>query len=274
MKIFIIGASGFLGAKLAIDIKNKSTGSGIVPVSSRKYRSALLLDLRQADEFNYEDIKPFDFIIFLASISSPDACLNDYENAYKINVVGTIKFIERSLQRGARVLFFSSDNVYGESISESDIFNEDSICRPVSAYGKMKHAVEEKFKVRNNFKSLRLSYVFSGDDKYSAYIQKCSLENIVAEIYHPFYRNLVYYHDLLDTLLVLIKDWDRFLIKNINVCGEENLSRIVLAELYKKYIDKSLEYQLVTPNDSYFKARPQRINLRSKYNLSICLIIN
>ena len=100
----------------------------------------------------------------MASISAPDICAREHERAWSVNVTGTSEFISRTIERGGRVIFFSSDTVYGEC---EDPFDESALCKPAGEYAEMKHKVERRFIENPSFKSIRLSYVFSREDKFT-----------------------------------------------------------------------------------------------------------
>ncbi len=258
MTFFAIGKNSTIGKRFAQDVQHKK----ITWISSNPGEGDLALNLLEPDWFDYNVIHPDDYIVLLAAISSPDVCKNNFEMAYQINVTGTSQFIKSCLERGAKVLFMSSDTVYGDC---STIANEKSLCNPIGEYGKMKYEIEQKFADRFNFKTFRLSYVFARTDKFTSYLSQCALKSSVAEIFHPFYRNIVYIKDLIDAMLTLETDWDRFNPNVVNLCGPEPISRVDLAELYKKNIDDRLNSVQKYPGDDFFKARPQTIEVESLY---------
>jgi nucleoside-diphosphate-sugar epimerase len=118
----------------------------------------LPLRLEYADQFDYRLISAGDIILLTAAISEPDVYAREPDRARAVNVLGTSTFIERAIVRGARVVFFSTDVVYGEAPIEID---ESASCNPVGAYAASKVEVEARFFGNPAFKSLRLSYVFS-----------------------------------------------------------------------------------------------------------------
>ena len=151
----IVGASGFIGKKLLSTLRETRRVSY---TSRHGAGDSTALDLQAPEDFNYSLLNPGDTIYLLAAISSPDICRNQPELARAVNVSGTSVFIRRAIDRGAKVIFFSSDTVYG---NRSSGFDETAECDPVGDYAKMKCEVEDGFKADNNFKSVRLSYVFS-----------------------------------------------------------------------------------------------------------------
>jgi dTDP-4-dehydrorhamnose reductase len=155
-----------------------SSGKGGFPV----------LDLRQPDSFDIGRLLPGDVVCLAAAISSPDVCAREPEFARSINVVGTSRFVDRALERGARVIFLSSDTVYGE---RSQPFDESAPCVPAGAYAAMKHEVERQFIDRAGFKILRLSYVVSARDRFTRYLVSCAERGEEADIFDPFVRAVV-----------------------------------------------------------------------------------
>lgn len=252
----IIGKNGFIAKKLG-KRKNYNFTS-----SNKSEQKSLYLNLSEAEKFNYDIIDNNTNIIFLAAISSPDVCSNSYEEAYIINVKGTIYFIEEALKRRARILFFSSDVVYGNSVN---MVNESSETNPFGNYARMKDEVEKTFSNERNFKVFRLSYVLSKEDKYLSYLKSCSDKNEVAEVFHPFSRKVVYIKDVLDAIENVLVKWDEFENQKFNICGDEDISRRDIADFYNDVVGNKLRYKIIEPNDKFWEARPKDINITSIY---------
>jgi dTDP-4-dehydrorhamnose reductase len=132
----IIGKNGFIAKKLLSRNEYQFTTSDV------NDSSAFYLDLKNSNEFDYTCLNEKTAIIFLAAVSSPDECNNNYKEAYKINVTGTVSFIRQAIKKGAKVLFFSSDVVYGNTTKSVD---ENSEINPFGNYAKMKDEVEKNF---------------------------------------------------------------------------------------------------------------------------------
>lgn len=261
-KVFITGKSGYIAKKLA---KNMKEPWKIITTSRdcSGAKDCLHLNLLNPNEFCYSQIGSGDYVLHLAGISSPDICAKDQYLSRNINVTGARYFMRKCVEQDARVLFFSSDTVYGAG---EEVFNEDSICHPVCIYGQMKHEVERAFLKKRRIKIFRLSYVFSRNDKFMSYLMKCTKEGKPAEIYHPFYRNAVYWQDVLDAVRNICDNWESFESSVFNICGPELLSRKDIAYMYRNFVDRNLEMRVVPQVDeTFFKARPRMINMQSKY---------
>ncbi len=259
MNRWVIGSDGFIAKRL---LQNTDAAYTIKKVSPQLDKDSIYLDLLEPEKFEYDLIQKDDEIVFLAAISSPDLCDNQTEHAYAVNVKGTSHFIEKALYRQAKVLFFSSDTVYGR---RNQIVNELSLTNPLGNYAKMKREVELKFLDRENFKVFRLSYVFSKDDKFTKYICQCSEKGQAAEIFHPFYRNIVFIEDLIDAIGLMFQNWEQTKSKVVNICGNESLSRVDLAAYYEELVNDSFNFTVTEPPPAYFEARPQVIQMSSLY---------
>lgn len=218
------------------------------------------LDLRVPRNFPYQAIREDDVVVLSAAISSPEVCSEQVELARQINVSGTAQFIQGCLGRGAKVAFFSSDVVYGPSTEERD---EGADPNPVGDYALMKRAIETRFSSYTSFKALRLSYVFSRNDKFTSYLLTCVKENRIAEVFHPIYRRVVYIEDLLELLRRVCIDWNSVPANVINVGGPELLSRVDMANVFRQSVSK-LEYKTVEPPAEFFSLRPKVVNMSNR----------
>lgn len=252
----IIGKNGFIAKKLL------KRGQYKVTTSNELSSDDVYLDLKNSESFDYSYINEQTNIIFLAAISSPDICNNNYDEAYKVNVTGTKSFIEEAIKKGAKVLFFSSDVVYGNTIENVD---EDSKTNPFGNYARMKYEVEKAFVNEKAFKVFRLSYVLSKEDKYLSYLKNCFDKNEVAEVFHPFSRKVVYIEDVLDAIENILAKWDDFENQKFNVCGYADISRKDIADFYNEEVGNKLKYTIIEPDKNFWEARPKDINITSNY---------
>ncbi len=258
MKAIIIGATGYIGSKLF------SRASEIGPACGTTSREAhgkiAHLNLNQPGDFVAKNVKCGDTVYLTAAISAPDVCAKEKERAWSINVTGTTGIIQSAIDCGARVVFFSSDTVYGES---ADFFNEDLPCKPSGEYAEMKREVEQHFRGISTFKSIRLSYVFSREDKFTRYLVTCALKNEIAELYHPFYRSIIYRDDVIQGALALTDRWKYIPQQFINFGGPRLLSRIEFAEIIRDSAVRNLLFKVSTPDKEFFRNRPSVIAMES-----------
>lgn len=254
---FVVGARGYIGRRILYEANLVGRAIG---TSSSRVPGMVQLDLDALEEFDYKVIKRGDIVILTSAISAPDICANEKERAWKINVTGTGEFISAVITLGAKVIFYSSDTVYGES---QDEFDENHICAPAGAYAEMKHAIEVRFADNPSFKSVRLSYVFSRDDKFTRYLKNCSESAIDAEIFHPFFRAIVDRKDVVAATLALARRWDEFPDRTVNLGGPQVLSRVDFAEALRQVYLPNLCFTVIAPDSTFFNNRPRIIAMKS-----------
>lgn len=262
MQVAIVGSSGYISKHIIQKFSYFREADSLVKIGRSK-DSDYYLDLNKAEEFDYDVLNNIDFVIFTAAISGPDQCANDFDACWKVNVVGTSFFIKEALKRNCKVLFFSSDAVFGSDRIE--IFDETSETKASTPYGKMKKAIEDEFLYNANFKAIRLSYVISKSDKFTSYCLSCIRQSKQADIFHPFYRSSITITDVVNVVFYLLSNWSVFEPSFLNVAGEELVSRIRIADEINRFFDGKLDYKITIPDNNFFKNRPQITQMRSLY---------
>ncbi len=262
MKAAIVGSSGYIAGFL---LKRFAEEKEIVQTLKIDQTDSadVRLNLAEPEKFDYSVLDDIDFIVFTAAISGPDQCAKDFDFCWNINVTGTVYFIRKALEKNCRVLFFSSDAVYGDI--EGYIYDEESVTAAVTPYGKMKKAVEDEFRGCPGFKAIRLSYVASAKDRFVSYCLSCMKENKTAEIFHPFYRNCTVVRDVTDVVCYLALNWDVYQPVFLNVAGRELVSRVRMADEMNRFLKKKLDYKVVVPEEQFFINRPKITQMKSLY---------
>lgn len=260
MKIGIVGSNGYIAGYLIERLKKENT---IIRIDKSNESNTLYLDLETANEFDYNKLKGIDYIIFTAAISGPDKCATDYDFCWKINVEGTKTFISKAIERNCKVLFFSSDAVFGNI--EGMIYDEESKTNAKTPYGIMKKEIEDTYKAYKNFKAIRLSYVVSCKDRFVSYCMSCIKNNETAEIFHPFYRNCISVSDVVDVVEWMINHWNNYDHTFLNVTGKELVSRVRIADEINRIKNYSLKYKVIDPGQKFYEHRPKITQMKSLY---------
>lgn len=256
-KYFVVGGRGYVGAKLFSSIPHDVIG---LRTASSDMAGFLRLRLEVPQDFSDLPIADGDVVFLTAAISAPDICAKEYERAWSANVTGASALISNVIDRGARVVFFSSDTVYGE---REDEFDENAVCNPAGEYAGMKREIEQRFAGNPSFKAIRLSYVFSREDKFSYYLAGCVKRNELADLFHPFCRAVVHREDVVEGALALASCWDDVPEKVINFGGPQVLSRIEFAECLQEAHLHELRFKVTEPGPDFFKNRPRVIAMKS-----------
>lgn len=262
MNIAIVGSSGYIAGFLFQRFHNESFVDEIVRIDQNELAD-VRLNLQEPEKFDYEILNRIDFIVFTAAISGPDKCATDYDFCWNINVTGTKYFIKEAVGRNCKVLFFSSDAVFGDI--PGMIYDEKSETKARTPYGRMKKAIEDEFKSEKNFKAIRLSYVASTKDKFVSYCLGCIERGEVADIFHPFYRNVIVVSDVVNVVLWFAKHWEDFEPFVLDVAGKELVSRVRIADEINRIVGDKLKYVISVPNDEFYNNRPKITQMKSLY---------
>lgn len=259
MNIAIVGSSGYISGFL---LSRLSKDHQILKIDrSGEYDE--YLELENPEDFSYDSLDNIDFVVLTAAVSSPDRCASDYDTCWNVNVTGTKHFINEALHRNCKVLFFSSDAVFGDIPGE--IYTEKSKTEAKTPYGTMKKAIEDEFKYNPNFKCIRLSYVASAKDRFISYCLNCINNNEEADIFHPFYRNVISVSDVVNVVDWLINNWNTYEPFVLNVAGKELVSRVRMADEINRLLNNKLKYKISMPNEDFYKNRPAITQMKSLY---------
>ena len=263
--LHIIGAKGNIGSRLV----EKTEGKYDIRKVISPARPHLLTHDSGYHVFNlaedgftydYDTLKMGDTVAFCAAISEPSVCANQFEESLRVNVTSTGDFIYEALKRGCKVIFLSSDAVYGNVLGE---FDEEEKVDPLGVYAEMKAVVEKRFLEYPLFKVLRLSYNFFKDDRFTTYLRNCAKEGATAEVFDPFGRSVVHRDYTVDAIIALYNNWDVCEESVINCGGPETLSRVEFANILKDTVLKDLKIKVVTPKEKFYQDRPAIVSMRS-----------
>ena len=249
MATYLVGATGNIGKRVV-----EKGGDKINVIS----RFELKLDQRplyynfDAKTIGGTSIKEGDVIIFAAAISEPSVVSAQFAKALAVNVESTGEFIETALGKGCKVLFLSSDAVYGDVESG---FDESHPTNPKGAYAEMKAIIEKRFEGNSNFKALSLSYNFHKDDRFTKYLRQCAESGVEAEVFDPLTRAVVHRDDTVDAILNIAADWDKADGQYINCGGPDVISRQQFTEIVKKTALPTLKFKVTTPPAKFYADR-------------------
>lgn len=262
MNIALVGSTGYIAEFLIKRFEKESCIDRILKIDCAD-QADIQLDLKESEKFDYDLLRDIDYIVFTAAISGPDRCALDFEFCWLVNVTGTTYFITEALKRGCRVLFFSSDAVFGDT--PGAVYTENSETKALTPYGRMKKAVEDYFWRENNFKAIRLSYVVSAKDRFVSYCLKCMSSGEVADVFHPFYRNCIVVGDVVEVVQWFADHWEEYPEKVLNVAGRELVSRVRIADELNRYFGGRIDYHISSPDDAFYRNRPKITQMKSLY---------
>jgi len=256
----ITGISGFIGSNLAKRLQNKCNVVGIVrdfvPKNPLKLLGVEEVTLVRGDVRNFRLLTrvlstyDIDTVFHLAAQSEVKKALKDPISTFESNVMGTVNVLEacRIIGGVERILFTSTDKIYGEGLSAS----EDDPLRPKEIYGASKACGDIIAQTYIEAYGLaifitRACNVYGPGDLHSRIIPntiRACLKGespIIFENYKGV-REYLYVDDLIDAFLMLIEDP----LLSGGVCnigsGEVKGQEEVVLEILKHFPNLKPEY--------------------------------
>ena len=145
-RTLVIGSNGLLGQKIVELLVRGSTGViTCASIEERPVRDLQSAEYLQFDITSKKDVKRVvaesdpDVIINCAAMTNVDACENQRELAWKINVGGVENIIESARKDSLVVVHVSTDYIFD---GKAGPYTEDDRPEPLSYYGKTKLASE------------------------------------------------------------------------------------------------------------------------------------
>lgn len=141
LKILITGAGGQLASQLESILKNGKSELGgldkIYLACEIKYVTREELDISKlSDVINFVQEYEPDIIINCAAYTNVDKCETDFENAFKVNSIGSRNLAVAAQRMKSKLIHISTDYVFNGKGSVP--FREYDLPDPVSVYGKTK----------------------------------------------------------------------------------------------------------------------------------------
>ena len=241
-KVLVVGANGFLGSTL---------------ISSNCHEIEFL-GVQQGDWPDPRLHSEIQTVVYLRAISSPTYVHQFPVESHLLNVTKSKEFIQRCIESNKRVIFASSDVVYGDTGDK--IVDETSRMNPFGLYAKQKAEIESAFFESLDFMSLRLSLMVGDGSKLRVILASESHPSIPDPVVrHPI--NVKHVVNLIEQLS-LTKTWSQEL-KVLNVGGSDQLSIYELAKIESAKF--SLRLPVKISRDAVdVAARPQTVRIYSK----------
>lgn len=134
-KILVTGAGGFVGSRFTARWRNEYT------ILAPTHADLDITDYTSVSSY-FVQHSP-DVVVHLAALSNTGYCEQHPDESYRVNVEGAFNIARASAMCGAKLIFFSSDQVYNGN-RESGLLSEDVPTTPENVYGRHKLEAEER----------------------------------------------------------------------------------------------------------------------------------
>ena len=267
MNIFFFGHSSFAAQDLINKfVDNKKTFFFGRKNNNHKNFNYFNLNNISRTDFKKFKIKKIDYLFFFSSFVPLNEKNSSWNECKKINVVGLIRLLKNIKIPIKKIIFISSNSVYGEN--RKKLCLEDGLLYPESSYALSKFIQEQILRVycyNNNIKFLcyRLGYVFRKNMSKKRLIKKIILNFKKKKKINLFNKNL-------NLNLIHTKDIDKVICNTFKKAeGTFNVSykyKITLGDYYNKvYFNKKINNKSINnySNKKLLKLYPKLVKTDS-----------
>lgn len=233
LKTAVIGGSGYIGSHLLNKYREEFPDC-IGTTFSKKIPHLKSFDITKGRVEKLGLIESGHQSVVIAS-AKPNIsfCENEPDTSYNINVDGTLELIKKLEEMSLKVIFLSSDYVFG---GEKGNFIDEHLTKPSTNYGKHKEIVEKR--VSPSVTIVRLSKVYGLirgdktllDEGAELLSQNKQIMAAKDQFFCPTYVE--------DVVKGIISIQEKAITGKINLCGSEKWSRFEIFNLLAERMGK------------------------------------
>ncbi|MBN2653098.1 MAG: NAD(P)-dependent oxidoreductase [Spirochaetales bacterium] len=217
MKVLVTGVYGLLGSTIKLEAPSNFEIFGYDIDTLDITDSAAVAKV-------VEEISP-DLVIHCAALTNVDYCEEHPDQAFRINVTGTINLLKACMGRNIKFVYISSTGIYGDYFEKE--YSELDNPEPLSIHHKTKFLAERAVHSHvNNFLIVRIGWLFGGNEQIKKNFIKARIDEAKKNplLYSdPGQKgNPTYVCDLVKQLFVLLEN---NCIGVYNVVGEGTATR-------------------------------------------------
>ncbi|CAN5449412.1 dTDP-4-dehydrorhamnose reductase [soil metagenome] len=263
MKVFVTGSNGLLGQAVTTMIARETNCELILTSAEEKSFLDSGQKYEQLDITAKEDVKRLiafyepNVIVNCAAFTNVDACENERELSWRINVDGVKNLIIACRKENCRLIHISTDYIFD---GKNGPYTEESTPNPISFYGRSKLAAENAITTSTiNFTILRTMVLYgigiNVKPNFALWMINMLKKNEPIRIVDDMIGNSTMVDDLAHSVLRSI---DKNLKGIFNIAGPDIISRydfaMILCDVFK--FDKKLVTKIKTQDLQQAAARP------------------
>lgn len=266
-KVLITGSNGLLGQKLT-NLLVKRDACQVVAVSKGANRNPehQRCEYHQLDITDFDALKEFIYrhkpaaIINTAAMTNVDACEQDPQASYQINVQAVRSLCGLSLETGAKLLHLSTDFIFD---GKAGPYKEEDAPNPLSVYGRHKLEAEQMIRDSGAPGAIIRTVLLYGvapqmpRSNIVLWVRDSLMEGKPIRIVNDQYRTPTLAEDLADGVAsILFRDKEGV----FHISGAEVLSILEIAHRTAEYwkLDKSLISPISSSELNQAAPRPPR----------------
>lgn len=235
MKILVTGGLGVVGRPLVRELRKRDHDVWVVDLFHHhdpQYMKCDVGEFRQLQEAF--KIAKFDYVYHLAAEFGRRNGEDFYERMWKANVIGTKNMLRLQEQKGFRMIFSSSSEIYGDyqGVMAEDVPSKQPV-RQLNDYAMSKWVNEQQIMNSSSCFGtetvrLRLFNSYGPGEYYSPYRSAVcifiysALHNISHTVYTKHRRSLTYIDDMVNAIANVIKNFKPGEVYNVS--GDQNVT--------------------------------------------------
>ena len=250
--IVVTGASGFVGRKLAVKLRDAGFEVTAIDVNDPKIDRVNFVktDISQEMVIDESKIPKSAIFIHLAALSTDGQCKVNPKQALETNLVGTARVIELATEKEAtKFVFASSEWVYPERTDdhlqqETDFLNLESLN---SLYAMTKLMGENLLRATCTIPTvvLRFGIVYGPRPKPGSAPESIALQVSRGEVVKigagGTSRRFIYIEDLIEGIHKAVKSSENVVYQVFNLSGNQLLSLVEIAEASMRLTNRGVQ---------------------------------
>ena len=228
-RVVVVGASGLVGSRILARLGSDAVGT----YHSRAAKGLHLLDVTEPDDVAdfFDAIAP-SAVVLAAAYTPGDGCERDPARSHEVNVAGARNVARAAALRDARVVFLSSDYVFGSADGPHRV---DEVPQPLNEYGRHKLEAERIVRAEaerhgKGYAIIRSCNVYGYEPTGMNYVMAVYRNGEARKTMHvpaDQWGNPTYADDLCDAVAAAIARSDRGVF---HAAGPDYVDRVTWAE--------------------------------------------
>jgi len=238
-RIIVVGATGQIGTAVFQNLE-RLTRYEVIGTFFKTNRLGVNAHLDLTNQQTYSNIGELssqDIVLLLSAVAQPQRVFSNYVVAEETNTHGTRNFLSYLNSTGARILFFSSVEVFDGSSAPS---SETDSCNPLNKYGRQKYFIESYLQAlveKSQYKILRLPWNISSTTGFHCVVENTyrAVMTNEARFAKDYLSSAISVNDTSQVVKLIIENFESIDSNILHVASDQFFSRLQLAEYVQQH---------------------------------------